>query len=83
MPYVMLGQTDLAYRVMFDGLDKDRNAWVGHWDMTHLWSPEGRPLRTDARFAKLAERIGMLDYWKQYGFPDGCHAGTDAPVVCS
>jgi TolB-like protein/Flp pilus assembly protein TadD len=83
MPYVLLGQTDLAYRVMFDGLDKDRTAWVSHWDMTHLWSPEGRPLRTDARFAKLAERIGMLDYWKQYGFPDGCHAGTDAPVICS
>jgi len=24
----------------------------------------------------------MLDYWKQYGFPDGCRAGRDTAVVC-
>jgi len=27
--------------------------------------------------------MGMIDYWKQYGYPDGCRAGTDAPIVCS
>ena len=83
MPYILLGQTDLAYRVMFDGIDKDRVAWLRAWDMTHMWSPEGRPLRTDPRFAKLAERVGMVDYWKQYGYPDGCRVGADVPIVCS
>jgi len=83
MPYVLLGQTDLAYQVMLDGLDKDRLTWAHSWDMTHIWSPEGRPLRTDPRFARLAERLGMVDYWKQYGYPDGCRAGADAPIVCS
>jgi tetratricopeptide (TPR) repeat protein len=83
MPYILLGQTDLAYRVMFDGIDKDRLAWLRAWDMTHMWSPEGRPLRTDPRFSKLAERVGMVDYWKQYGYPDGCRAGADVPIVCS
>jgi Flp pilus assembly protein TadD len=83
MPFVLLGRTDLAYQVLFDGLDKDRSSWVRDWDMSHVWSPEGRPLRTDPRFARLAERVGMVDYWKQYGYPDGCHAGTDAPIVCS
>ena len=83
MPYILLGQADLAYQVMFDGLDKDRLAWVRNWDMGHIWSPEGRPLRTDPRFARFAARVGMIDYWKQYGYPDGCRAGTDAPIVCS
>jgi TolB-like protein/Flp pilus assembly protein TadD len=82
-PLVQLGQTDLAFQLMFDGLDRDRTSWVRDWDMSHIWSPEGRPLRTDPRFARLAERVGMVDYWKQYGFPDGCRAGTDAPIVCS
>jgi len=82
-PLVQLGQTDLAFQLMFDGLDRDRTSWVRDWDMSHIWSPEGRPLRTDPRFARLAERVGMVDYWKQYGFPDGCRAGTDAAIVCS
>jgi TolB-like protein/Flp pilus assembly protein TadD len=83
MPFVLLGRADLAYQLLFDGLAKDRRSWVRDWDMSHVWSPEGRPLRTDPRFARFAELVGMVDYWKQYGYPDGCHAGTDAPIVCS
>ena len=83
MPYILLGQTDLAYQVMFDGLARDRRGWLKDWDMSHVWAPEGRPLRMDPRFARLSEQLGMLDYWRQYGFPDGCRAGTDAPIVCS
>ena len=44
---------------------------------------ENAAMRKDPRFGELAERIGMLDYWKQYGFPDGCRAGKDTPIVCS
>jgi hypothetical protein len=83
MPLVLLGQTDLAYQVIFDGLEKDRAAWTKDWDMSHVWSPEGRPIRTDPRFSRLVEQLGMIDYWKQYGFPDGCRAGTDAPIECT
>jgi hypothetical protein len=81
--YMGLGATDVAYQVMFETLDKDHLAWTREWDLTQAWSLEGSALRHDPRFGKLAERIGMVDYWKQYGFPDGCRAGADSPIVCS
>jgi TolB-like protein len=82
-PYLQLGETDLAYRLMFESLDRDRLAWLHEWDLMHAWSSDSAALRRDPRFGILAERIGLLDYWKQYGFPDGCRAGQDTPIVCS
>jgi adenylate cyclase len=81
--YLHLGDTDLAYKVMFETLEKDHLAWAREWDLTQAWTPEGAAMRRAPRFGELAERIGMLDYWKQYGFPDGCRAGKDTPIVCS
>lgn len=83
MPYVLLGRTDLAYEVLFDGIEEDRLEWVSHLDLSHFWTSEGRPLRTDPRFPQLADRIGLIDYWKQYGYPDECRAGADASITCS
>ena len=80
--YVWLGDTDLAYRIMFEALDKDHLAWMNEWGLAMAWSAEGTAMRRDPRFGRLAERIGLLDYWKQYGFPDGCRSGTDTPIVC-
>jgi len=37
-----------------------------------VWTPEMRPFRRDPRFPAFAEHLGMTDYWKQYGPPDGC-----------
>ena len=82
-PYLQLGEVDLVFRILDEELRKDANTWVNNWDLGHAWTPEGRRFRTDKRFGPLAERIGMVDYWKQYGYPDGCRAGTDAVLVCS
>jgi TolB-like protein/Flp pilus assembly protein TadD len=81
--YLALGETDLAYRLMFESLDRDSSAWVREWDLGEVWSVEGGGLRRHPRFGELAERMGLLDYWKQYGFPDGCRAGQGTAVVCS
>jgi len=84
MAYLELGETDLAFRIMNDSLDRDRLAWLHTWDMMHAWVPENAAFRNDPRFARIAERIGFVDYWKQYGYPDGCRAGPGAvPFVCS
>jgi adenylate cyclase len=82
-PYLQLGEVDLVFRILDEELRKDANSWVTTWDLGHAWTPEGRRFRTDKRFGPLAERIGMVDYWKQYGYPDGCRAGTDAVLICS
>jgi len=83
MPYLQLQQYDLAFDIMNASLDRDRLAWLRDWDIMHAWSAENAAFRRDPRFPGLADRVGLLDYWKQYGFPDGCHAGGDVAVVCS
>jgi hypothetical protein len=82
-PYVQLGAVDVAYGLLFDALDKDPKAWTKGWDTTFAWGADGAAFRRNPRFAELAERMGLVDYWKQYGYPDGCRAGEDQPVVCS
>ena len=49
-----------------------------------LWQPEAwsRKARQDPAFQGFAKRMGMVDYWKRYGWPDLCKptpaAGPDA-----
>jgi tetratricopeptide (TPR) repeat protein len=83
-PYMHLKQLDLVYELLSKALDEQPDAWVKRWDVSHAWSPEGKAFRDDPRFGELAGRMGpLVDYWKQYGFPDGCRAGESTPVVCS
>jgi hypothetical protein len=82
--YLALGETDLAYRLMFESLDRHDRAWVrDEWGPAEAWGVEGAALRRDPRFGELAQRMGLLDYWKQYGFPDGCRAGEGTAVICN
>jgi TolB-like protein/Flp pilus assembly protein TadD len=82
-PYLQLGELDTAYRIMFESLDRDRLAWLHEWDLMHAWSDDSAAMRHDPRFGELADRIGLVDYWKQYGFPDGCRSGADKPIECT
>jgi TolB-like protein/Flp pilus assembly protein TadD len=81
--YIELGALDVVYPLVFESLAADPLAWLREWDFNFAWTPEGAAFRRDPRFAELAERVGMVDYWKQYGFPDGCRAGEDTAIVCS
>jgi hypothetical protein len=44
-----------------------------------LWQPEAfsQKARQDPAFQGFAKRIGMVDYWKQYGWPDLCRPAPD------
>jgi len=82
-PYLQLGQVDLVYGILLGALDEQPSKWKDKWDLTLAWAPDGEAFRRDRRFAELANRMGLVDYWKQYGYPDGCRAGDDTPIVCS
>ena len=82
--YLELGDADVAIDVMLDSLERDRKRLSEGWDLTHAWAVESAPLRQDPRFSELAQKIGLVDYWKQYGYPDGCHAGPgDVAIACA
>ena len=44
-----------------------------------LWQPEAwsQKARQDPAFQGFAKRIGMVDYWKRYGWPDLCTPAPD------
>jgi adenylate cyclase len=84
MPYLLLEQYDLVYRILNQSLDRDPMSWSRDWDIMHAWSADAAAFRRDPRFSKLAERMDLIDYWKQYGYPDSCRAGaSDVALVCS
>jgi len=41
-------------------------------EVTMIWMPEAVDFRRLPRFGELAEKLGLMDYWKQYGWPDDC-----------
>jgi hypothetical protein len=77
----MLGALDPAYEVVNDGLDNLQRSGAigGTWG--GLWLPEMRSFRRDPRFQALADRLGLMEYWKQYGPPDDCEL-RDGKLIC-
>ncbi|HEY6456788.1 MAG TPA: winged helix-turn-helix domain-containing protein [Steroidobacteraceae bacterium] len=67
--FTMIGAMDSAYALANGFLD-ERPATHGSVDWSDLWLPEMRPFRRDPRFAGLIGRLGLMEYWKQYGPPD-------------
>jgi hypothetical protein len=77
--YVSFDRIDEAYRVATMALDLDgfdRNDFV--W---HFWRADMAPFRQDPRFAALVTELGMVDYWREYGWPDVCQPAGKS-VIC-
>ena len=45
--------------------------------MDKLWLPEAAELRLLPGFRELAKEAGLVEYWKQYGWPDDCQPVAD------
>ena len=45
-----------------------------------LTDAAGAPLRRDARFIPLADRLGLLAYWRTGRLPDFCQPPAAEPV---
>lgn len=69
--YVIMGRAERALEIALT--DPGREAV----DPGILWLPEAAPLRRLPRFGELVKSIGLVDYWKQYGWPDDCRPVGD------
>jgi TolB-like protein len=67
--WIEMGEPERAFGMFEHGHVGLSDAYL-NW----LWQPEdwSRKARTDPAFAGFAARIGLLDYWKKYGWPDLC-----------
>jgi len=77
--YVGFDRIDEAFRVVtmaldVDGFDRKKFVW-------YFWSSNMAPFRQDPRFAALVTEMKMLDYWRDYGWPDVCQPAGDS-VIC-
>jgi TolB-like protein/Tfp pilus assembly protein PilF len=81
--YALLDALDAAYDVANRCLN-DMTA-AGLRMMGYLpaafWSLEMRAFRRDSRFQALATRLGLMEYWQQYGPPDECDL-NDGKLTC-
>jgi len=87
-----LGDMDGAYRIadrLYPRLvgrssAEEEALWLRQWDgppYQYLMSRAAKPLRRDPRFIALAERTGLIQYWRRGRLPDFCTAGHEP--VCA
>jgi TolB-like protein/class 3 adenylate cyclase len=48
-----------------------------------IWFPVMREVRQTSRFKEFVRGIGLVDYWKTYGWPDLCHPIGDDDFECN
>jgi len=80
--YALLGALDAAYALANQCLDRMApGAVYGGRSTIHLWRPWLRPFHRDPRFQAFATRLGLMEYWQQYGPPDDCDL-KDGELTC-
>jgi tetratricopeptide (TPR) repeat protein len=47
-----------------------------------LWYPVMHEVRQTPRFKKFVKKIGLVDYWNKFGWPDICHKLDNGDFVC-
>ena len=47
-----------------------------------IWYPVMKEVRQLPRFKEFVKEIGLVDYWKEYGWPDLCRPVGDDDFVC-
>jgi TolB-like protein len=66
--YTYIGQPEKALEIAMRFVGPGQPAV----DLGTIWMPEGAAMRRLPGFPALMEKVGLVDYWKQYGWPDDC-----------
>ena len=92
LAFAKVGDLDSAFRLA-DLLYPSRRGrtpadeeriWLDNPDsnpLAALTSPAAAPLRSDPRFLAIAERVGLLEYWRSGRLRDFC--GDKPEPICS
>lgn len=93
LAFVQLGDLDEAFRIA-DALYPPRRGrtpadeeriWLENPDATpvnFLTGSSAAPLRRDPRYLAIADRVGLLEYWRNGRLPDFCRPPQPEPI-CS
>jgi TolB-like protein len=80
---IQVDEFDFAFEVLNSLI---RGNQIAGFNLGHsgLWGPKpaNQRFRTDPRFVGLMARIGIADYWREFGSPDHCRS-EDASFICS
>ena len=49
------------------------------FNFVNFWYPHLRELREQPEFLQLAERVGLVSYWAEFGYPDHCRLLDETP----
>jgi TolB-like protein len=81
--YAFLGALDVAYSLIEQCLSRQQELAAASPGLAAMsfWLPEMSAFRQDPRFQPLVTRLGLLDYWRQYGPPDNCDI-KDGKLTC-
>jgi adenylate cyclase len=71
-----LSDTDFAMEAM------ERGNTINTAGLFKVWFPVMKNVRQLPRFKEHMREIGLVDYWKQYGWPDLCRPVGDDDFVC-
>jgi TolB-like protein len=77
--YAYLTALDVAFDLGNQCIDDYQEGQMTR--LSNLWVPELRTFRKDPRFQPLATRLGLMEYWEQYGPPDDCDL-KDGKLTC-
>ncbi|MDX1556399.1 MAG: tetratricopeptide repeat protein, partial [Xanthomonadales bacterium] len=75
--YFDLADTDLLIDVIEEHAERGRLGDL----IWRVWEPDLTELRNHPRFKALMEEQGLIDYWRETGWPDLCQQSTDE-LVC-
>ncbi|MCZ6716547.1 MAG: hypothetical protein O6946_05720, partial [Gammaproteobacteria bacterium] len=74
--YVRLDRVDDAYRVV--NMDRNPKRFGYLWV---IWRSDMTAFRQDPRFAELMAELGLMDFWREHGWPDACQPAGDS-LIC-
>ena len=74
--YAAFDRIDDVYRLV----NLARDTFSGNnWDI--FWQDDLAAFRQDPRFAELVTEQGLMNYWREHGWPDACQPAGDS-LIC-